>query len=64
MTSACQDEEQHITGWARALGAGHVPIRTVLINGLYCGVSSANTAFKTAQQVFHEMDNTGMDTTP
>jgi 4-carboxymuconolactone decarboxylase len=41
-----------------------VPIRTVLINGLYCGVSSANTAFKTAQQVFHEMDNTGMDTTP
>jgi phytoene dehydrogenase-like protein len=63
---------RHITGCARALGAGHVPVRAALTNGLsrdefkeillqtaiYCASRPPNTAFKTAQQVFREMDTT------
>jgi 4-carboxymuconolactone decarboxylase len=33
----------------------------LLQTAIYCGVPSANTAFKTAQQVFHSMDNTAFD---
>jgi 4-carboxymuconolactone decarboxylase len=33
----------------------------VLQTAIYCGVPSANTAFKTAQQVFHSMDDAAMD---
>ena len=39
-------------------------IKEILLQtAIYCGVPSANTAFKTAQQVFHEMDDTAMDST-
>ncbi|HET6242093.1 MAG TPA: 4-carboxymuconolactone decarboxylase, partial [Arthrobacter sp.] len=34
-------------------------IKEILLQtAIYCGVPSANTAFKTAQQVFKEMDST------
>ena len=33
----------------------------LLQTAIYCGVPSANTAFKTAQQVFHSMDEAEMD---
>ncbi|HEY8702031.1 MAG TPA: 4-carboxymuconolactone decarboxylase [Arthrobacter sp.] len=43
-------------------GLSRDEIKEILLQtAIYCGVPSANTAFKTAQQVFHDMDNTGMD---
>ena len=37
-------------------------IKEILLQtAIYCGVPSANTAFKTAQQVFHSMDDAAMD---
>ena len=45
-------------------GLSRDEIKEILLQtAIYCGVPSANTAFKTAQQVFQEMDNTGMDAT-
>jgi 4-carboxymuconolactone decarboxylase len=59
--------------WRTGTGrAGHVRIRALLSNGvgrdeieeillqtaIYGGIFSTNTAFKTAQQVFREMDTT------
>jgi 4-carboxymuconolactone decarboxylase len=39
-------------------------IKEILLQtAIYCGVPSANSAFKTAQQVFREMDSTAMDST-
>ena len=38
-------------------GLSRDEIKEILLQtAIYCGVPSANTAFKTAQQVFHEMD--------
>jgi 4-carboxymuconolactone decarboxylase len=43
-------------------GLSRDEIKEILLQtAIYCGVPSANTAFKTAQQVFHEMDNTALD---
>jgi 4-carboxymuconolactone decarboxylase len=43
-------------------GLSRDEIKEILLQtAIYCGVPSANTAFKTAQQVFHSLDNTGMD---
>jgi hypothetical protein len=68
-----EEQEHHRDGGARAIGrAGLVRLRAVLTSGLgrheieeillqtaiYGGVFSTNTAFKTAQQVFREMDTT------
>lgn len=40
-------------------------IKEILLQtAIYCGVPSANTAFKTAQQVFAELDKTGEAPTP
>ncbi|UZX05677.1 4-carboxymuconolactone decarboxylase [Arthrobacter sp. CDRTa11] len=45
-------------------GLSRDEIKEILLQtAIYCGVPSANTAFKTAQQVFHEMDSTAMDST-
>ena len=45
-------------------GLSRDEIKEILLQtAIYCGVPSANTAFKTAQQVFHEMDNTVIDST-
>ena len=45
-------------------GLSRDEIKEILLQtAIYCGVPAANTAFKTAQQVFHSMDNTGMDNT-
>ena len=45
-------------------GLGRDEIKEILLQtAIYCGVPSANTAFKTAQQVFQEMDNTAPDNT-
>ena len=39
-------------------GLSRDEIKEILLQtAIYCGVPSANTAFKTAQQVFKEMDN-------
>ncbi len=39
-------------------GLSRDEIKEILLQtAIYCGVPSANTAFKTAQQVFHSMDN-------
>ena len=47
-------------------GLSRDEIKEILLQtAIYCGVPSANTAFKTAQQVFHDMDAaTGTRTTP
>ena len=43
-------------------GLSRDEIKEILLQtAIYCGVPSANTAFKTAQQVFHAMDNPAMD---
>jgi 4-carboxymuconolactone decarboxylase len=40
-------------------GLSRDEIKEILLQtAIYCGVPSANTAFKTAQQVFREMDTT------
>lgn len=40
-------------------------IKEILLQtAIYCGVPSANTAFKTAQQVFKEMDAATLNDTP
>jgi 4-carboxymuconolactone decarboxylase len=45
-------------------GLSRDEIKEILLQtAIYCGVPSANTAFKTAQQVFHEMDGAAMDST-
>lgn len=45
-------------------GLSRDEIKEILLQtAIYCGVPSANTAFKTAQQVFHEMDKAAMDNT-
>ena len=44
-------------------GLSRDEIKEILLQtAIYCGVPSANTAFKTAQQVFHAMDATATDT--
>jgi 4-carboxymuconolactone decarboxylase len=46
-------------------GLSRDEIKEILLQtAIYCGVPSANTAFKTAQQVFHSLDNPGTETTP
>jgi 4-carboxymuconolactone decarboxylase len=46
-------------------GLSRDEIKEILLQtAIYCGVPSANTAFKTAQQVFRQMDATEMDDTP
>ena len=43
-------------------GLSRDEIKEILLQtAIYCGVPSANTAFKTAQQVFREMDTTHED---
>lgn len=43
-------------------GLSRDEIKEILLQtAIYCGVPAANTAFKTAQQVFHSMDNPAMD---
>jgi 4-carboxymuconolactone decarboxylase len=43
-------------------GLSRDEIKEILLQtAIYCGVPSANTAFKTTQQVFHSMDNAEMD---
>ena len=43
-------------------GLSRDEIKEILLQtAIYCGVPSANTAFKTAQQVFHSMDDAAMD---
>ena len=43
-------------------GLSRDEIKEILLQtAIYCGVPSANTAFKTAQQVFHEMDTPATD---
>ena len=43
---------------ARPNGLGRDEIKEILLQtAIYCGVPSANKAFKTAQQVFKEMDS-------
>ncbi len=43
-------------------GLSRDEIKEILLQtAIYCGVPSANTAFKTAQQVFQHMDNAAMD---
>jgi 4-carboxymuconolactone decarboxylase len=45
-------------------GLSRDEIKEILLQtAIYCGVPSANTAFKTAQQVFHEMDKAAVDNT-
>ncbi len=45
-------------------GLSRDEIKEILLQtAIYCGVPSANTAFKTAQNIFYEMDNTEMDNT-
>ena len=45
-------------------GLSRDEIKEILLQtAIYCGVPSANTAFKTAQEVFQSMDNTEMDQT-
>jgi 4-carboxymuconolactone decarboxylase len=44
-------------------GLSRDEIKEILLQtAIYCGVPSANTAFKTAQQVFRDMDDTTSDT--
>jgi 4-carboxymuconolactone decarboxylase len=44
-------------------GLSRDEIKEILLQtAIYCGVPSANTAFKTAQEVFREMDNTSLHT--
>ena len=44
-------------------GLSRDEIKEILLQtAIYCGVPSANTAFKTAQQVFKELDTAAMDT--
>lgn len=43
-------------------GLSRDEIKEILLQtAIYCGVPSANTAFKTAQQVFQQMDNAAVD---
>jgi 4-carboxymuconolactone decarboxylase len=43
-------------------GLSRDEIKEILLQtAIYCGVPSANTAFKTAQQVFRSMDNAATD---
>ena len=43
-------------------GLSRDEIKEILLQtAIYCGVPSANTAFKTAQQVFHLIDNADTD---
>ncbi|MGG6382376.1 MULTISPECIES: 4-carboxymuconolactone decarboxylase [Micrococcaceae] len=43
-------------------GLSRDEIKEILLQtAIYCGVPSANTAFKTAQEVFHAMDSTALD---
>jgi 4-carboxymuconolactone decarboxylase len=43
-------------------GLSRDEIKEILLQtAIYCGVPSANTAFKTAQQVFQQMDNAATD---
>jgi 4-carboxymuconolactone decarboxylase len=43
-------------------GLSRDEIKEILLQtAIYCGVPSANTAFKTAQQVFRELDSTPVD---
>lgn len=45
-------------------GLSRDEIKEILLQtAIYCGVPSANTAFKTAQQVFQSMDTPARDTT-
>ena len=45
-------------------GLSRNEIKEILLQtAIYCGVPSANTVFKTAQQVLHEINNTEMDNT-
>lgn len=45
-------------------GLSRDEIKEILLQtAIYCGVPAANTAFKTAQQVFHSIDNAGTETT-
>jgi 4-carboxymuconolactone decarboxylase len=46
-------------------GLSRDEIKEILLQtAIYCGVPSANTAFKTAQEVFRELDTTPADETP
>ena len=51
----------HVKG-ALVNGVSRDEIKEILLQtAIYCGVPSANSAFKTAQQVFHSMDDAAMD---
>lgn len=46
-------------------GLSRDEIKEILLQtAIYCGVPSANTAFKTAQQVFKDMDTAAPDNSP